>query len=450
MAMSQVGEFSFVLASAGLAAGVMTGDTYQWFVASAVATIGATPFMMAASPRVSALVTKYLPVKERRAMPREDVSEKGPPEKHLLIIGYGVNGRNVSKAAELAGMPYLVIDMNPSLVAAGRAEGVPIHYGDATRAALLEHVGVRRARAVVIVLSDAAVTRQVTALVRNLNVGCTIVARTRYVREVEALKELGADTVIPEELETSVQIVSRVLASYLVPRGEIDSFVSEIRAGDYEMWRSRASTSASLLDVRHAMIDVEVTSLRVEPGSPLAGQRLIDSDLRRIYGVTVVAIRRGDGLLPNPGAETVVEAGDLLVVLGLGEEIAAATVLTTKGAEASSLSPSHLACRHPPEDLRRRVELLRALPQPLAPLCGGRVAPRDELTRQVHDQLAQVGRGQVHARPHPGHDVHRSATPPEQCLELIIREERSPRRGVEAPSHDLDDVLVQLSQQDLL
>jgi CPA2 family monovalent cation:H+ antiporter-2 len=283
---------------------------------------------------VSALVTKYLPVKERRAMPREDVSEKGPPEKHLLIIGYGVNGRNVSKAAELAGMPYLVIDMNPSLVAAGRAEGVPIHYGDATRAALLEHVGVRRARAVVIVLSDAAVTRQVTALVRNLNVGCTIVARTRYVREVEALKELGADTVIPEELETSVQIVSRVLASYLVPRGEIDSFVSEIRAGDYEMWRSRASTSASLLDVRHAMIDVEVTSLRVEPGSPLAGQRLIDSDLRRIYGVTVVAIRRGDGLLPNPGAETVVEAGDLLVVLGLGEEIAAATVLTTKGAEA--------------------------------------------------------------------------------------------------------------------
>jgi len=167
-----------------------------------------------------------------------------------------------------------------------------------------------------------------------MNVGCTIVARTRYVREVEALKELGADTVIPEELETSVQIVSRVLSSYLVPREEIESFVSGIRAGDYEMWRSQGTKGANLLDLQDAMTDLEITSLRVQSGSAIAGQKLVDSDLRRVYGVTVVAIRRGDELMPNPGADTVVEAGDLLVVLGLGEEIAAASLLVTKAAEA--------------------------------------------------------------------------------------------------------------------
>ena len=328
MALSQVGEFSFVLAGAGFAAGLMTDMTYQWFVASAVATIGVTPFMLRAAPAAASLLAR-LPIGERRAVEREAQAPSQALENHIVIVGYGINGRNVARASQMAGVPYVVVEMNPQIVAAERARGVPIFYGDATRQALLEHLGLRKARAVVIVLSDAAATRQVTAVVRALNMGCTIIARTRYVREVEALKELGADTVIPEELETSVEIVSRVLASYLVPRREIEAFVSEIRAGDYEMWRAPATAGADLLDLKHALTDLEITSLRVDPGSPIAGQRLIDSDLRRLYGVTVVAIRRGEDVLANPGGEEVVQAGDLLVVLGLGEEIAAASVLVT-------------------------------------------------------------------------------------------------------------------------
>ena len=326
MAMSQVGEFSFVLAGAGFLAGLMTTETYQWFVVSAVATIGLTPFMLQAAPRVVSLLNR-LPIAERRDVPRDAAGQQQPLEKHLVIVGYGVNGRNVARAAQIAGVPYVVVEMNPTVVATERARGVPIQYGDATRQALLEHLGVRKARAVVIVLSDAATTRQVTALVRSMNVGCTIVARTRYVREVEALRELGADTVIPEELETSVEIVSRVLGSYLVPRREIEAFVSEIRAGSYEMWRSSAAGNTSLLDLQHTLTDLEITTLRVEAGSPIDGQRLMDSDLRRIHGVTVIAIRRGDELIPNPGGEVRVQAGDLLVSFGLGEELAAANEL---------------------------------------------------------------------------------------------------------------------------
>jgi CPA2 family monovalent cation:H+ antiporter-2 len=332
--LSQVGEFSFVLAGAGFAAGLMTDMTFQWFVASAVATIGVTPFMLRAAPAVAGSLAR-LPIGERRAVEREPRAPGQPLENHIVIVGYGINGRNVARAAQMAGVPYLVVEMNPQIVAAERARGVPIHYGDATRQALLEHLGVKHARAVVIVLSDAAATRQVTAVVRALNIGCTIIARTRYVREVGALKELGADTVIPEELETSVEIVSRVLASYLVPRREIEAFISEVRAGDYEMWRSPATAGADLLDLKHALTDLEITSLRVDPGSAIAGQRLIDSDMRRLYGVTVVAIRRGEEVFANPSAEEVVQAGDLLVVLGLGEEIAAASALVAaEGDEA--------------------------------------------------------------------------------------------------------------------
>ncbi|MDH3205412.1 MAG: cation:proton antiporter [Gemmatimonadota bacterium] len=337
LAMSQVGEFSFVLAGVGLAAGLMTDLSYQWFVAVAVATIGVTPFLMRAAPAFSAAVTR-LPLvgrlEFREGSQNTDVPEAS--ENHLVIIGYGINGQNVARAAAVASIPHLVVDMNPTLVASERARGVPIHYGDATRQALLEHMGVARAHAVVIVLSDAAATRQVTALARSLNPGCSIVARTRYVREVEALKELGADTVIPEELETSVEIVSRVLASYMVPRREIEAFVSEMRAGDYEMWRRPRGDAPSLFDLRQSLSDVEITTLRVDPRSAIVGQRLADSELRRIYGVTVVAIRRGDEVLANPGGDERVSPDDLLVVLGLGEEIAAASVLVSCDSEAEA------------------------------------------------------------------------------------------------------------------
>lgn len=329
IALSQVGEFSFVLAGAGLAAGLMTDLSFQWFVAAAVATIGVTPFLLRAAPALATGVGR-LPVLQRfdkREVGRADPSEA--PENHLVVVGYGINGRNVTRAAALAGIPHLVIEMNPVLVASERERGVPIHYGDATGQALLEHLGVGRARAVVIALSDAAATRQVTVIVRSINPGCHIVARTRYVREVDALKELGADTVIPEELETSVEIVARVLASYLVPRREIEAFISEIRAGDYQMWRAPTGVGPSLFDLSQTLTDVEITTLRVDPHSQIAGQRLADSDLRRLYGVSVVAIRRGDDLIPNPGADETAEAGDLLVVLGLGEEIAAATGLVS-------------------------------------------------------------------------------------------------------------------------
>jgi CPA2 family monovalent cation:H+ antiporter-2 len=141
---------------------------------------------------------------------------------------------------------------------------------------------------------------------------------------MDALSELGASIVIPEELETSVEIVSRVLASYLVPRREIEAFVSEIRSGGYEMWRSPSHEGAAMFELRETLTDVDITPLRVDPHSEIVGQRLADSDLRRLYGVTVLAIRRGDELIPNPGADEVVRAGDVMVVMGLGEEIAAA------------------------------------------------------------------------------------------------------------------------------
>jgi CPA2 family monovalent cation:H+ antiporter-2 len=326
LAMSQVGEFSFVLAGAGVAAGLLTDSIYQPFVATAVATIGLTPFLLRAAPRVADVLGR-LPLPDRLVAGHLAAAPAGTEavlENHLVVIGYGVNGRNVSRAARIAGIPYVAVDTNPGLVHAARAEGAEIYYGDATRDSLLEQVGVSRARVVVVALSDAAATRRVIALARGLNSTCSIVARTRYVREMEALGDLGASVVIPEELETSVEIVSRVLASYLVPRREIEAFVSEIRSGGYEMWRRPTHQGDAMFELRQTLTDVDIMPVRVAEDGAIVGQKLAESDLRRLYGITVLAIRREDELVPNPGGDETVRAGDVLVVMGLGEEIAAA------------------------------------------------------------------------------------------------------------------------------
>mgnify|MGYP002624129736 CR=1 FL=1 len=337
LGLSQVGEFSFVLAGTGMAAGLLTEGTYHWFVAASVITMGLTPFILRLGPPLAEGMRR-VPVLERLSVGNLAEDPGGRAKElsgHVVIVGFGVNGRNVAHAARLGGIPHVAVDMNPSLVAAARAEGFEVVYGDATRQAFLEYLGVERAHALVVAIPDASSTRQIIALTRAINPRCTVVARTHQVEEVEDLLELGADFAIPADLETSIEIVARLLATYLIPRAEIDAFISELRAGQYQMFRSLRATS-DLEDLRQTLTDVEIQTLRVDAESTIAGRALNETDLRNVYGVSVVAVRRDESLIPNPGGDQVVLAGDLLVLLGLAEEIAAVTPLI-RGDVAESL-----------------------------------------------------------------------------------------------------------------
>jgi CPA2 family monovalent cation:H+ antiporter-2 len=343
LALSQVGEFSFLLAEGGLAEGLIDESLFQWVVVAAVGTIGVTPLLVARGDWLAGLV-EALPLPARLKSggvgvdPPAEVTEQ--QRDHVVVVGFGVNGHNVARAADVAGIPYVVIDMNPGAVRDGRAREVPILYGDATQSPVLEHAGIERARVAIIAISDAAASRRVTALVRRVAPGCRIIARTRYLAEVEPLQRAGADLVIPEELETSVEIVAQVLAAYLVPRREIETFLAEIRAGGYGMLRTPAPVGPGLADLGASLTDVEIATLKVDPSSALAGRRLGDTDLRRLYGINVVAIRRGESLVANPDAHAVIQGGDCLIVLGLAEEISGASALFRGGALDDLAAPS--------------------------------------------------------------------------------------------------------------
>ncbi len=167
---------------------------------------------MAQTPRVSRLLQKahqpgWLNAGTRAATRAAALSD------HLVIVGYGLNGRNLASAAREAQVPYAIVEMNPQTVRR-ETPGEPIFFGDATNEAVLSSLQVERARAAAVVIGDPVATRTIVAQLHRLNPSLHIIARTRFLSEVQPLYALGADEVVPEEFETSIQIFLRT-ARYL-------------------------------------------------------------------------------------------------------------------------------------------------------------------------------------------------------------------------------------------
>ncbi len=331
-AVAQVGEFSFVLAQAGLRLGLIDSQIYQGFLGVTVTTMILTPFFMAWSgPVARRLAALRLPAWVSRSE-RPAMAETFPLRDHVVIAGYGLNGRNLARVLSEVEIPYVVVEMNPEVVWEGRAKGERIEYGDITRLEVLEHLGLASARALVIAISDPPSTRRVVAMARARWPGLHIIARTRYLAEVEELHRLGAREVIPEEFETSVEIFSRVLAAYDVPRSLIGQQIEQVRREHYAVWRDPDFHTHRLERLRSMLAGLDVDTYRITETSAAKGLTLRSLNLRRETGVTVLALVREGATLPNPGADTRIEVGDVLVFLGTNDQIEQAATLLESGA----------------------------------------------------------------------------------------------------------------------
>lgn len=307
MSLAQIGEFSFVLASSAVNGGLMDDDAYQMFLAASIVTMILTPTVMETAPKVASFVSRYLhlPIDEEAAAPKDESLKN-----HLIIVGFGVGGKHLARTAREAGIPYVILEMNPDTVSRyGGKE--PIHGGDASKPLVLEHFGIRNARVIAVVISDPSAVRAITAVARKLNPKVHIVVRTRFLGEVDALRRLGANDVIPEDFETSIEVFSRVLGYYLVPRQTIERFVNSIRHEYYNMARQLRMTGMDLPSLADEVLTgLEVVACKVEPGCALDGKRLTDTSLRRKYGVTVVGIRHAGQIIPSPGGDASLHGDD--------------------------------------------------------------------------------------------------------------------------------------------
>jgi CPA2 family monovalent cation:H+ antiporter-2 len=334
VALSQIGEFSFVMSKEGINFGLFSSDDYQVFLASAIITMMFTPFMIQGSGRFSEYFER-LPFSNAVKLGRfhENSLKKEELKNHAIIVGFGLNGRNISRVLSASGIPFSVLEMNPETVRTEKKRGVPILYGDASKEAVLENVNIKAARSVVIAISDASATRRIVELARRLNPSVYIIARTRYTSEVNPLYSLGANDVIPEEFETSIEIISRVLHRYFIPVDEIEKQISEVRKGGYEVFRNMRQNYTVFPELKQHLPDIEIETIRIETTSPLVEKTLAELGLRKKFGVTVLAIQRGKETITIPSGETRFLAKDIIILIGTRERIASVSSMVLSSAK---------------------------------------------------------------------------------------------------------------------
>ena len=326
LALAQVGEFSFVLARAGQAANLLPEHDYQRFLAASVISMIATPFLISFAPRIGYFAQRFLkdggPDEVEDAEEEIHMTSSGGLQQHVIIVGYGLNGRNLARVLRTVGVPYVILELDAEVVRRAKAKGEKINFGDTTRREVLIHAGVERAWALVLAMSDAPAARHTVVQARRLSKDIHIIVRTKYVAEITDLFDLGANEVIPEEFETSIEIFARVLHRYGFARSVIESQIERIRRQGYEMLRSPAMPPLERTPNIDIALDAASTdTLLIDVRSAVLGRSLGDLDLRGVSGATVIAVVRDGETKLSPGAKFSLAAGDTVVLLGSVEQL---------------------------------------------------------------------------------------------------------------------------------
>jgi CPA2 family monovalent cation:H+ antiporter-2 len=316
--LAQVGEFSFVLLQAGQELGLVPADVYQIFLAASILTMVATPFLHEASHALS----EHLP--GSRWGEKRRLSESGlmlPLMNHVVILGFGHMGETLAGVLLRGRVPFRVLDLNPERVRHGARRGIPVEYGDVTSDLVLREAGIETARAVIVVLSDPRSTRTSIRLCRSLNAGTFLLARTRYLRDVPELTALGADDVIAEEFETSLEIAGRVLRRLGLPMPWIESETEALRSGRHDGFRRFRAPGASPEEVRRALGGTRVEFISVGSDWKAVGRTLREIEIRAGGGAVILAVVRQGLATVAPDDDFGLDPGDQVLLLGTEETI---------------------------------------------------------------------------------------------------------------------------------
>jgi len=321
LSLAQIGEFSFILAKAGIGHNLLSTTEEQIFLAASIPSMIATPFLIQSAHRIADRLTGQMGLENEKRPVADRTTQTAEIEGHVIIVGYGLNGQNLARVLRESGIPYQVLELDPELVRAGKAAGEPINFGDGTRTDILQQVGIGRARVLVIAISDPTATARTVSQARRLRSDVKILVRTRYVVEIERLYSLGANQVIPEEFETSVEIFARVLQEYHVPRNVIGLQVDLIRREHYGTLRGLRLEGKQLDELGQFLVGATTDTFSVLDDSPVVGRSLQETALGERSRVTVIAVVRDGKPFHNVGSDFVLQSGDLLVLLGDHESL---------------------------------------------------------------------------------------------------------------------------------
>lgn len=242
MIIAQVGEFSFVLSTSAKNSGLINEQNFQVILTTMVITMILAPGMIALAPRFAlhaAPALNFIPIHKfsfYSPSPPVKISKDKPS---VIVLGFGVIGRNVSSVLSAAKISHKILEMNLQTVKEAKSKKTPIEYGDCTEWETLVKMGIETCKAVVIAISDEKAVKEATSLIKQKMPNLFIIVRTRYLNNTRAISKMGADVVITEEFESSIQIFSTLLEKFDVDRNLIEEQERYIRANATHLFPTR-------------------------------------------------------------------------------------------------------------------------------------------------------------------------------------------------------------------
>ena len=231
LGLSQVGEFSFVLARAGRSGGYITADAYDLALSCTVVSMALSPFVFPGLLPAARRLARQL----RPAPPATDLAVvRDDLENHVVVAGYGRTGRAVVAALQASGVPYVVVDLHHESIRPLIEQDMPAIWGDISSDAIQRAAGLPRARMLVMAVPEWKTVRLGLERARQLNPRLYVVARAGTTAQVDALRQLGVEAVVQPEFEGGIAMVRRALGACERPDDEVDRLAVSLRRSLYD------------------------------------------------------------------------------------------------------------------------------------------------------------------------------------------------------------------------
>ncbi|MFZ2309811.1 MAG: cation:proton antiporter [Rhodoferax sp.] len=318
--LAQAGEFGFVLLTLAQANSLVPPALMNPIMASMVLSMLVTPFIIMYANRIvmKLVASEWL----QQSLQMTTIARKSiNANRHVIICGYGRCGQNLAKMLEGEGIPYMALDLDPDRVRQAAAAGDSVVFGDAARLQALIASGISRASAVVITYLDVAGALKVLSHARAHAPQVPVIVRTQDDLSLEVLQAAGATEVVPETIEGSLMLASHALALVGVPMRRVIRIVQDQRDARYNLLRGffRGADDDSVDELQYERL----TTLTLPLGAKAAG-RTLDHFALQALDVRVVSLRRSNGKVIPTQDDSLLEAGDTLVLSGKAEALAMA------------------------------------------------------------------------------------------------------------------------------
>jgi len=317
LGLSQVGEFSFVLARVGISTESISMDFYSLVLTTTIITMFLTPF-------VSGFTAPLYALRNRWGRPyvyqRINLPEQGLKD-HLIIAGGGRVGKHIADVLQRINVSFVILEFDSRRVDQLKALGFPIIFGDASQPVILEAANIEKAKLLLVTTPAPVIARAITLLVKKINPDLHMVTRAQSFDQMKDFHDSGIFHVVLPEFETGLEFTRQALLHLDLPVERIQQFTDEVRHELYRSLYDLDSEYKSVAQLQNSSRLFQLTWITIDPNSCLVSKTIGQSKIRTLTGVTIAGILRDGRLYANPGPDFTIEQQDMVGVLGKTDQL---------------------------------------------------------------------------------------------------------------------------------